>query len=121
MSHSIQAAIDLAGGGPRPVKSLADIQMFSEATLSVPAGATSQKVAMTTASAQSTAIAGTVALVTPDATCFVRQGAAPTANSDGTDMLLLANNTYRVLLTSGNKLAFIVASGTGNVYITPGV
>lgn len=87
-------------------------------------GGTSQKVALSTTSAQSTAIgsgqSGTVmCLVTLDADGFYRQGSNPTALSDGTDQILLANNTYRIPLVAGNKFAFILASGTGSAYITP--
>ena len=92
-------------------------------------GGQSQKIATSTTSAQSAAIAATAAaqsgapvkvLITPDATCFARYDANPTALSDGTDQILLANNTYRVEVMPGGKFAFILATGTGNVYVTPG-
>lgn len=51
--------------------------------------------------------------------CFIRQGANPTALSDGTDQILPANNMYRVgPIAPGNRLAIISASA-GSVYITP--
>ena len=96
-------------------------------------GGQSQKVAMSTVSAQSTAIADASlnpavlagnpipVTITVDATCFVRKGAAPTALSDGTDQVILANSVYKTLAMIGDKFAFIMASGTGNAYITTGI
>jgi hypothetical protein len=47
-------------------------------------------------------------------------GLNPTAVSDGTDQILLANQQYRIIpIIPGYKIAFILAIGTGNVYITP--
>lgn len=101
---------------------------ISEISLELNAGGTSQKVAMSTTSAQSAAAALATNepkgaplkyVITPDAACFIRKGANPTALSDGTDLYLVANQSYRVELMDGEKMAFIVASGTGNVYITP--
>lgn len=90
-------------------------------------GGQSSKVSISTTSAQSAtfgaatdAVPNQYVLVTPDVTCFMRQGVNPTAVSDGTDQIILANTTYRTFVNSGNKLAFITASGTGNVYLTPG-
>jgi hypothetical protein len=60
-----------------------------------------------------------VVLVTPSVDCYVIQGANPTALSDGTDLKLLGNNTYRCRVTFGSKLAFITATGTGSVNLTP--
>ena len=98
-----------------------------EISIGLTDGGTSQKVAMSTTSAQSTAAAAATGeskgvpikyLITPDAACFVRKGPNPTAVAD-TDQYLSANQTYRVELMDGEKMAFIMASGTGNVYITP--
>lgn len=101
---------------------------------SLDAGGASSKVAMTVASAQSAAF-GTYGLVagkgdqsggvinlmlTTDALCFIRQGVSPVALADGTDSAF-AVGTHRVTITPGNKLAAIVPSGTGNLYITPEV
>lgn len=88
------------------------------------AGGTSQKVAIDAlASAASSAITGSepyvFVRVTVSVASYYRQGAAPTAVSDGTDEYLAADCTYRLKMTSGNKLAFIPLSGTGNAYITP--
>lgn len=84
-------------------------------------GGQSQKVDISSTSAQSAAITAGWALVTPSTDCFMRQGADPTAASDGTDQILLGGNTYRVVgIAAGNKLAFKTTSATGSVYITPG-
>ncbi len=92
-----------------------------EQSLSAMTGGQSQSVAISTTSAQSAAITTGSAVVTPSVDCFFRQGVSPTALSNGTDQFLLANNTYRISdIVSGNLLAFITASGTGTVYITPG-
>lgn len=101
---------------------------FTEISMGLTDGGTSQKVAIGIVSAQSAAAAAASTenkgapikyLVTPDVTCFVRKGANPTAVADGTDQILIANQTYRVELMDGEKMAFITASGSGNVYITP--
>lgn len=99
----------------------------TEITLDIKAGGDSQKIATSTSSAQSNAVtlpaqhpAGqpVPCTIVADAQCFVRKGANPTAVSDGTDQILLANTLYRVQLMPGEKLAFILASSTGNVYFT---
>lgn len=96
-----------------------------EHSLNILEGGTSSQVSISTTSAHSVAftfeaaLAGYV-LITSDVNCFVRQGTDPTALSNGTDQILLANQTYRCWVNSGNKLAFITASGTGTVYLTPG-
>lgn len=100
---------------PTPFTPVAGFELSFE----VDQGNRSQKVAISTVSAQSTAMTTPSVLCTPDATCFVRQGANPTALATGVDQILLANNTYRLMVVVGNKLAFITAAGTGNVYITP--
>lgn len=96
-----------------------------EHSLNILEGGQSSSVAISTTSAQSAALSFPAAqagyvLVTTDTNCFVRQGTNPTALSNGTDQILLANQTYRCWVNSGNKLAFITASGTGTVYLTPG-
>lgn len=92
-------------------------------SLTADEGARSEKVAISATSAQSatygTSASGAQLLVTPDVACFMRSGLNPTAVSTGVDMYLSAGNTYRVQVGIGYKLAFITASGTGNVYITP--
>jgi hypothetical protein len=96
-----------------------------EHSLNILSGDQSSSLAISTTSAQSAAFAFDAALagyvlITVDANCFVRQGTDPTALSNGTDQILLANQTYRCWVNSGNKLAFITASGTGTAYMTPG-
>lgn len=89
----------------------------------VDTGGLSQVVAISGTSAQSsvlTTVGGVDALVTPTVDCFVRQGANPTALSNGTDMILLGGNTYRLSgIASGNRLAFITSGAAGSVFITP--
>lgn len=88
-------------------------------TTGILTGGLSQTVAMSTTSAQSTAITADLVVVAVDAACFVRAGANPTAVSDGTDHYLPIG-AWRIPFISGQKLAFKMASGTGNAYITPG-
>jgi hypothetical protein len=81
------------------------------------AGGTSQKIAISAVSAQSAVMTGSTAVVTPDVNCFYRADINPTALSNGTDQILVANKPYRISGVLGLKLAFI-AGGAGNVYIT---
>ena len=83
-------------------------------------GARSQAVSISGTSAQSTDIDAEVVLVTLTTPGFVRQGSNPTSTSDGTDIYLLADTTYRLNLKRGNKLAFNTTGGTGTAYLTPG-
>lgn len=83
-------------------------------------GGRSQAIAISGTSAQSTAINAEYVIVTLTAAAFVRQGSNPTATSDGTDIYLLADVTYRLNITRGNKLAFKTAGAAGTAYITPG-
>lgn len=101
---------------------------ITEISMDALAGGTSSKVALSTTSAQGPVIANPTnhpkgmpvkCLVTLDATGFLRKGTSPTAVSDGTDQILLANNTYRIELMEGERVAAILASGTGNMYFTP--
>jgi hypothetical protein len=95
-------------------------------------GGTSQKVVLSAASAQSTVLRvpgatlnpnlppptpGQYVLVTGDVLWFGRQGVNPVAVAD-IDQVFLANNTYRISVVDGNKIAAI-AAGAGNLYITP--
>jgi len=102
---------------------------ISEISMEILSGGQSQKVAIGVASAATAAITaaqiptGQVAIpvvFTPDVDCFVRRGTNPTAVADGTDQLVKANNAYRCQMIVNEKLAFITASGSGNVYFTPG-
>lgn len=91
-----------------------------EVSIVVDDGGRSAAVAISSTSAQSAAINSDYALVTLTTAAFVRQGANPTAVSDGTDIYLLADITYRLNLKKGNKLAFKTSSSSGTAYITPG-
>ena len=93
-----------------------------EQSITALTGGQSEPISVSTTSAQSSAITSGWAVVTPTIDCFFRQGSGtPTALSNGTDQILLGGNSYRITnITSGNKIAFITASGTGTVYITPG-
>jgi hypothetical protein len=100
----------------------------TEISINLTAGGTSQKLAISSTSAQSAAAAAASGeskgvpipyVVTPDTDCFVRKGSNPTALSDGTDQFLASGNSYRVELMDGEKMAFITTSASGNVYITP--
>lgn len=93
----------------------------SEQSLTIGEGGSSQTVAMSTTSAASTAIYAPYIVVYVSADCFARCGASPTALSNGTDQFLVGGNQYRFPWIDGDKLALIVASGTGTAYITPGV
>lgn len=103
----------------------------TEAKMPILTGGQSQKVAFTNAaSTQSTAIAASSAqvaggpvgvMLTPDGNVFVRYDTNPTASSDGTDQILIANVPYRIEVMPGGKFAFWGIAATGNVYITPGV
>jgi len=91
-----------------------------EISIVVDEGARSQAVSISSTSAQSAVIKTESVIATPTVDVFVRQGANPTALSDGTDILLLASTTYRLAVKPGNKLAFKTASASGIVYLTPG-
>ena len=92
---------------------------------------TSQKVVSAGASVQSTALTAPSSnalvptqssipcLITADAIGFIIQGINPVATNTGTCQIVLANSSYRIKLTSGNKIAYIPLVGAGNLYITP--
>lgn len=97
-----------------------EAEAVAEFHLRVTEGGTSQVVAVSTTSAQSTAINDVAhVLIYTNTAVAVRQGSNPTALTDGTDQVIPAG-LYRVAITPGNKLAFKTLTGTGNVYITPG-
>lgn len=85
-------------------------------SLTADVGGLSQKVVLSAASAQSTVLAGSTVVVTPDVNCFMRMGVNPAAVVD-VDRILIANTAHRVTISPGQKLAFI-AAGAGNAYIT---
>jgi hypothetical protein len=93
----------------------------TENSIPILTGGQSQKVTVTAASAQSSAITTDKINIYADVDCFVRQGTDPTALADGTDQIIPAGVMLRGYeITSGNKLAFIAVSTSGNVYLTPG-
>lgn len=99
----------------------AGASLVTEQSIVALTGGQSAAVVISTTSAQSAAITAGSAVVAPTVDCFFRQGTNPTALSNGTDQILLAGNAYRINgITSGDKLAFITASGSGTVYISPG-
>ncbi len=83
------------------------------------AGGTSSQVTVTGVNAKSAALDFSLVLVTGTEGMFMRQGADPTAVSNGTDQYIPPGVVFRVGITSGNKLAFISAGTNGVAYITP--
>ena len=93
--------------------------LVSQETGQIYPGGQSQKVSLTTTSAQSTALQCKTVVLCSDVDCFIRQGSSPTALADGTDQFLPAYNMVRFFnYHPGNKIAAIAAS-SGNLYITP--
>lgn len=101
---------------------------INEISVEVLSGGQSTKVALSTAAAQGPVVTAPTqskgqpvkCLVTLDSNGFIRKGTNPTAVADGTDQILLANNTYRIELMDGERVSVVLASGTGNMYFTPG-
>lgn len=93
--------------------------MSDYATLSVPSLAgSSQSVATSTTSAQSTALRAGDYIVTVTAVTFVLRGSNPTAVAN-TCPMLAANVPYRLRgIQEGEKLAFINGTGTGTAYLS---
>jgi hypothetical protein len=83
-------------------------------------GGRSQSIAISSTSAQTTAIDSEFVVVTLTAAAFVRQGSNPTATNDGTDTYLMADVSYRLNIRRGNRLAIRTSGPTGTAYITPG-
>lgn len=83
-----------------------------------PRGLTGQAVAIGAASAQSTPVTGSLVDVTATVACFLAIGANPTAAAS-TGYYLAANTTYRLPITSGDKIAVIQASSAGTLYVHP--
>ena len=80
----------------------------------------SQRISISAASTQTSPIDAGSCTLYSDTDCYVRQGANPTAVSDGADQFIPANTFLRLSgITRGNKLAIIGAT-TGTVFITPG-
>lgn len=93
----------------------------SQESIAIYSGGQSQQVAITAASASSTAITGSNKLyICATVDCFVRQGATPTALATGVDQFIPAYTPMRIAgFTSGNKVACITTGGSGYLYITP--
>src|SRR4051812_37841083 len=99
-----------------------------EVSIKLDGGGNGQKVAVTGASAQSTAlslkptpVSGTDArdsvLIYATIDCFVRNGANPTAVVD-TDIPLIGGNMVRLSgIKDGEKLAFISSGAVGSVWV----
>lgn len=93
--------------------------MSDYAAQAVPRLNNSQKVDVTTSSAQTTTLIGADAIVTVTALCFVTLGATAVAN---TSMALAPNVPYRLRgIVDGDRLAFVAPTGTATAYITQGV
>jgi hypothetical protein len=82
--------------------------------------ATSQKVALGAASAQSAAIAANMVRVISQGDCHLAFGSNPTAVADGTCVFLPAGIPEYFVFTNGSKIAVIQdsAAATGNLFIT---
>jgi hypothetical protein len=76
-----------------------------------------QKIAISSTSAQSTAINGSIVHVTPTTGCFMRRGSNPVAVSTGVDHYLVAGATQEFNISKGDLLAFITDAATGSVYV----
>lgn len=92
---------------------------FQESVVALKGG-TCESVAVSTTSAQSSAILSGRVVLYSSVDVFFRQGSAPTALATGVDQILPASTMLRVVdIEASNKLAFKTASGTGTVYIAP--
>lgn len=76
-------------------------------------GGTSQKIAISGTSVQSSAITGSIIKIIPTVDTYARRGASPVAVADGTDEFLMQNCEHRFAFTSGEKVAFITEGETG--------
>lgn len=91
----------------------------SQESVQLYGGGTSQQIAVTTSSAQSTVLQCKSMYICSTVSCFVRQGPNPTALGDGSDQYLPANLPMRLAgFTPGNKIA-VIGTGSGTFYITP--
>lgn len=89
-----------------------------ETSLVVLSGGQSQKLAISTSSATSAAIPSNSVVIFADTQCFMRRGSG--ALSTGVDQIVPANTLLRVDIPVGSTIAFITATGSGYVYISPG-
>ena len=78
---------------------------------------TEQKVSTSTSSAASAAFGSNIEYirVISDTACWITFGTAPTATNSKT--LLAANDVEYFKVSEGEKIAAILASGTGAIYI----
>ena len=94
-----------------------------ESSIALPvAGGGSQKIAVSSTAAQSTAFSDhTYVYIVNSVGVYLRQGTDPTALNTGVDAYL-PEGAWRVTnIQDENKLSFICDSGvSGNVWITPG-
>lgn len=85
------------------------------------AGGQSNKITVSSSSAQSVAINSNRMTFYSTVDGFIRFGSNPTALSNGTDDFIPSGNKLRVSgLVSGEKFAFITTGGGGTLYYTPG-
>ena len=85
--------------------------------LRLAAGGNCQKIAISSTSASSAQIQGSIVHITPSVDCYAREGMAPTAVSTGVDHFLVANATQMFSIMPNNKIAFITESLSGTVRI----
>lgn len=79
----------------------------------------SQRLAVSTTSAQSAPIPASSIVVHTSVDCYIRQGESPVALADGTDHFIPAGAYVRMSgITKGNRLA-IIAVANGLVHLTP--
>lgn len=90
-----------------------------ETSLILSPGGTTTAVSLSTTSAQGPAIASGRCNLYATAGCFLRYGLNPTALSTGVDEYLPAGTLVACVIPPGMKIAAILGSGTGTLYITP--
>lgn len=76
------------------------------------------KLALTTTSAQSAAIAADYIDVIADVSAFIKIGTNPTAVVD-TSYYIASGLTYRFPIKAGDKLAGVLGTGAGNLWYHP--
>lgn len=96
--------------------------MMFEYSMKAQTGGTASKVTVATATSAQSVVLGDAygVVVTPSVDVFFRRGVNPVSVSDGTDQIMIAGNSYRLVGFSGfDKLAFIAVSAAGTVYLSP--
>lgn len=73
-------------------------------------------VSITTAAAQSSALAGGIYDVWSDVDCYIKVNATANDVTTSTGYLLRANNTIPLIVPNQEKLGGIVSAGTGTLY-----